>query len=208
MEQMGMGKTIQTITTILDNRAKLQHSKPGAKHPPDEKEEREVEDKLWCKALDDWKHEMVMNNIPKSILPKASSKHPAGGARAGTLVICPVIALSQWMAEIEKFTHEGALKVGIYHGPNRTSVMPRDLMCKYDVVLTTYQVLEADFRKMTSPNKIKCPNCGGKFKVCETRVASLTKYLTHTYCSLLFPISDRQAASSSEVLLWGRGTAN
>ena len=27
-------------------------------------------------------------------------------------------------------------------------------------------VLEADFRKMTSPNRVECPNCGGKFKVC------------------------------------------
>jgi len=169
-DEMGMGKTIQTIVTILDNTPKLQHSKPGAKHPPAEKEVRQAEEQLWSKGVADWKHEINMNNVPTSILPKATSKLPGGGARAGTLVICPVIALSQWKSEIEKFTEGGTLKVGIYHGPNRTSDMPREMMCKYDVVLTTYQILEMDFRKMTSPNKIKCPNCGGKFKVDKLRV--------------------------------------
>lgn len=138
--QMGMGKTIQTIVTILDNRPKLQHSKIGAKHPPAEREVREAEERLWSKGVDDWEHEMNMNNVPKSIRPKATAKLPGGGGRAGTLVICPVIALSQWKAEIEKFTEGGTLTVGTYHGPNRASEMPRELMCKYDVVLTTYQV--------------------------------------------------------------------
>jgi DNA repair protein RAD16 len=91
---------------------------------------------------------MEMNNVPKKLRPKMM-----GGARAGTLVICPVVALSQWKSEIEKFTELDALTVGIYHGPNRTKDMPSEMMQKYDVVLTTYQVLEQDFRKMVSPNK-------------------------------------------------------
>jgi len=168
-DEMGMGKTIQTIVTILDNRPRLQHSLPGAKHPPSsaDLQERKLEDRLWSANLLEWKHEMEMNNIPNSMLPKPKA---GGGARAGTLVICPVIALSQWKAEIEKFTEAGALTVGTYHGPNRAVDMPWELLCKYDVVLTTYQILEADFRKMTSPNKVKCPNCGGKFKVDKLRV--------------------------------------
>lgn len=32
--------------------------------------------------------------------------------RAGTLVVCPLIALLQWQSEIAKFTLEGSLKVG------------------------------------------------------------------------------------------------
>lgn len=161
------GKTIQTIATILDNRPKLQHSKPGAKHPPGslDIEDRLREDKLWSEAVADWNHELKMNNIPKSRQPK---KHSA--TRAGTLVICPVIALSQWKSEIEKFSEPGELKVGIYHGPTRTSDMPLDMICKYDVVLTTYQVIETDFRKMVSPNKVSCPNCGAKFKIDKLHV--------------------------------------
>ena len=82
----------------------------------------------------------------------------------GTLVVCPVIALTQWKTEIEKFT-DGSLTICTYHGPNRESETPREMLKKYDVVLTTYQVVEADFRKMTSPNRVTCPNCGGKFKI-------------------------------------------
>lgn len=161
-----MGKTLQSIVTILDNRPKLQHARPGAKHPPGEDlEALKAEEKLWEKGLEDWNHEMVMNNVPKSIIPKAKGKKAGGGARAGTLVICPVIALTQWKTEIEKFTEHGELSVCIYHGSDRASEIPRDMLRKYDVVLTTYQVLEADMRKMISPNKVKCPNCGGKFKV-------------------------------------------
>ena len=71
--------------------------------------------------------------------------------------------MTQWRTEIEKFT-DNSLTVCVYHGPDRESQTPRELLKKYDVVLTTYQVVEADFRKMVSPNRVECPNCGGKFK--------------------------------------------
>lgn len=144
----------------------LQHSKPGAKHPPsltgEELEARKTESDLWDKSAGEWENEMVMNNIPKKIWPKKGK-----AARAGTLVVCPVVALNQWKTEIEKFTEPGTLTVAIYHGPNRAKEFPSATLSKYDVILTTYQVIEQDFRKMVSPNKIKCPNCGAKFKVCR-----------------------------------------
>ena len=126
---------------------------------------RQREESLWTESLKEWKHEMTMNNVTAKILPK---KH--GGARTGTLVVCPLVALSQWKSEIEKFTEPGCLSIGIYHGPNRESEMNAEMIRKYDVVLTTYQVLEQDFRKMVSPNKVTCPNCRGKFKVDKLRV--------------------------------------
>lgn len=108
-----------------------------------------------------------MANVPKKVLQHSSKKKGQApfGARGGTLVVCPLIALHQWKAEIEKFTEENTVTVCCYHGPNRVSENPRELLCKYDIVLTTYQVVESDFRKMVSPNKVKCPNCGGKYKV-------------------------------------------
>ncbi len=154
---------------MLDNRPILQHSPPGVKHPPSspDLEKRQAEEALWANALEEWKHEMDMNNVPEKARPKGKK----GGARAGTLVVCPVVALSQWKSELEKFTDsEAGLSVGIYHGPKRSSEMPLDMMHKYDVVLTTYQVLEQDFRKMVSPNKVACPNCGGKFKISKLKI--------------------------------------
>jgi len=168
-DEMGMGKTLQTIVTILDHRPLLQHCAPGAKHPPmaPDRDRREREASLWDTAVTEWKHEMAMNRIPTN---KIHPKHGHGPARAGTLVICPVIALSQWKSEIEKFTAPGTLSVAVYHGADRASELPPDVLQKYDVILTTYQVLEQDFRKMVSPNKVACPNCGSKFKLDKLRV--------------------------------------
>ena len=167
--EMGMGKALQTITTILDNRAALQHSKPGAKHPPNITEaelgSRVRESKLWDESVEEWKHEMKMTNVSHKIWPKKNQ-----AARAGTLVCCPVIAITQWKAELEKFTEPGTLTIAIYHGPNRAKEFPLQKLIKYDIVLTTYQVLEQDFRKMVSPNKVTCPNCGGKYKADKLRV--------------------------------------
>lgn len=158
-DEMGLGKTIQTISTILDHRPMLQHSKPGMKHPPTEDlKARQDEEKVWEKSATDWKYEMDVLKVGKKLRPRD------GGARAGTLVICPVIALTQWKEEILKFT-DGSLSICTYHGPDREKETPRELMKKYDIVLTTYQVMESDFRKMTSPNRVECPNCGGKFKI-------------------------------------------
>jgi len=177
-DEMGMGKTLQTITTILDNRPRLQHSLPDAKHPPNstpaQRTQLTHEETLWEKSLQDWKHEQKMNEVTHSILPKstpATNKKGSGpGARAGTLVVCPVIALMQWKSEIEKFTEDGALSVGIYHGPDRMKETPREMLRMYDVVLTTYQMLQQDYRKMLSPSFVKCPNCRKKFKVDKLRI--------------------------------------
>ena len=141
----------------------MQHASPGAKHPPgatniDELKREEV---LWADTLKDCHHALDMAGVPESVLKIKKKKGAVPiGARAGTLVVVPVIAIYQWQEEIKKFTEENALTVCIYHGSDRLAKFPREMLAKYDIILTTYQVLEADFRKMVSPNKISCPNCG------------------------------------------------
>ncbi|BGO98487.1 DNA repair protein rad16 [Rhodotorula toruloides] len=87
-DEMGMGKTIQTISLILS----------------------------------DW-----------------SPTHPKGS----TLVLAPTVAIMQWKSEIEKFTT--GFKVLVFHGSNRLSNAKE--MEKFDVVLTSYAVLESTFRR-------------------------------------------------------------
>ena len=169
-DEMGMGKTLQTITAILDNRPKLQHSKPKAKHPPSalDLKERQREEGLWDKALKGCLNDLRMADVPEQMIAAHKKKKGSSapiGVRGGTLVVCPLIALYQWKEEIEKFTEPNSLTIGIYHGNDRNEKFPREILSKYDIVLTTYQVLEADFRKMVSPNKVKCPNCGRAFKI-------------------------------------------
>lgn len=76
----------------------------------------------------------------------------------GTLVICPLVAVMQWMNEIARFTEEGSVRVLIYHGSKRDHC-PKHFS-EYDFVITTYSIVEADYRKNTMPPKERCHWCG------------------------------------------------
>jgi len=81
-----------------------------------------------------------------------------------TLVICPVVAMTQWRSEILKHTRPGSLSVLVYHGSDRhKNVKSTDDFAKFDVVLTSYSILEAEYRKMVLPTKEKCKYCGKPF---------------------------------------------
>mmetsp|Transcript_8714 Transcript_8714/g.38802 ORF Transcript_8714/g.38802 Transcript_8714/m.38802 type:complete len:888 (-) Transcript_8714:2404-5067(-) len=78
-----------------------------------------------------------------------------------TLVVCPLVALSQWQSEIKKFTEKGALSVLLYHGPKR----PADpaVLAEYDVVLTTYSIVESEYRAKMGYQKTACQYCGKRY---------------------------------------------
>ncbi|KAL6143899.1 hypothetical protein ACLB2K_054594 [Fragaria x ananassa] len=90
----------------------------------------------------------------------------------GTLVVCPVVAVSQWVSEIERFTSKGSTKILVYHGANREKSSKQFL--DYDFVITTYSIVEADYRKHVMPPKEKCPYCGKLFY--ETKMTVHLKY--------------------------------
>ena len=61
------------------------------------------------------------------------------------LVVGPTVALMQWKNEIEKHTEGNILKVLLFHGANRLSDLEE--LNKYDIILTSYSVLESVYRK-------------------------------------------------------------
>ncbi|KAJ7283280.1 SNF2 family N-terminal domain-containing protein [Mycena rebaudengoi] len=67
------------------------------------------------------------------------------------LVVAPTVAIMQWRNEIN--AHTDGLSVLIWHGAGRESDCAE--LAKYDVVLTTYAVLESSFRKQESGFKRK-----------------------------------------------------
>ena len=134
-DEMGMGKTIQAIALILDNR------------PDTNDKAQQVE---WDAS--DERH-------------GADSKKLS---RTSTLVVVPTIALRQWQMEISRFTAEGALTVKIYHGTTRSSSV-KELQAA-DVVLTTYAIMEAEYRKATAGAKVTCRLCDKKFYPDKLRV--------------------------------------
>ena len=76
-----------------------------------------------------------------------------------TLVVCPVAAVMQWYSEIEKFTGN-LLSIHVYHGSQKISA---EKLTEFDIVLTTYQTLENDYRKESNKAKVKCRYCKRMF---------------------------------------------
>lgn len=71
----------------------------------------------------------------KTSLPKTVEK--------GTLVVAPLALIKQWEAEIKnRVADSHRLRVCVHHGPQRTKRF-EDLR-KYDVVITTYQILVSE----------------------------------------------------------------
>jgi DNA repair protein RAD16 len=63
--------------------------------------------------------------------------------RKCTLVLAPTVALIQWKNEIQKFTT--GIKVLVFHGASRIDNTKE--MMEYDVVLTSYGIMESSFRR-------------------------------------------------------------
>ena len=71
--------------------------------------------------------------------------------RKPNLVVAPTVAIMQWKNEIE--AHTEGLKVCVFHGATRTKEVEE--LKSFDVVLTTYAVLESSYRKQHSGFKRK-----------------------------------------------------
>ncbi|KAJ9620251.1 hypothetical protein H2203_008016 [Taxawa tesnikishii (nom. ined.)] len=70
-------------------------------------------------------------------------KMPGKEVGKGTLVVAPLALIKQWEAEIKsKVESSHALKVLVHHGPSRTK--SHSELKKYDVVITTYQILASE----------------------------------------------------------------
>ncbi|XWS69857.1 hypothetical protein CRYUN_Cryun04dG0214100 [Craigia yunnanensis] len=110
----------------------------------------------------------------------------------GTLVICPVVAVSQWVSEIDRFTSKGSTKVLVYHGANRGKNIKQFL--EYDFVITTYSIVEAEYRKYMMPPKEKCPYCGKSFH--EKKLSVHLKY----YCGPDAVKTDKQSKQERKKL--------
>mmetsp|Transcript_103076 Transcript_103076/g.177906 ORF Transcript_103076/g.177906 Transcript_103076/m.177906 type:complete len:1211 (+) Transcript_103076:60-3692(+) len=80
---------------------------------------------------------------------------------APALVVVPVAALQQWVSEIDRYTRGDALNVLVYHGTTKKSIA-KDFK-NNDVVLTTYQTLEHEFRGQMDKLKVACKYCGKLF---------------------------------------------
>ena len=79
-----------------------------------------------------------------TVLDKSAKKTLSDQVEKGTLVVAPLALIRQWEAEIkDRVSNSHTLKVCVHHGPQRTKNF-QDLR-KYDVVITTYQILVSEY---------------------------------------------------------------
>ncbi|GAB2274904.1 hypothetical protein Dimus_009674 [Dionaea muscipula] len=102
-------------------------------------------------------------------LPSSSNVHQEINC---TLVICPVAAVLQWVNEINRFTSKESTKVLVYHGANREKCLQD--FSGYDFVITTYSIVEVDYRKYVMPPKQRCQWCEKSFR--ERQMAVHLRY--------------------------------
>ncbi|KNC96716.1 uncharacterized protein SPPG_07926 [Spizellomyces punctatus DAOM BR117] len=126
-DDMGLGKTIELISLILIN----QPSQPV--------------------RYEQLQHRNQRTPDPYPFLPGRQvpppSPPPVGGeipSRA-TLIVCPLSTVANWEEQFGSHVKEGAVKIYVYHGPNRCQ--DPTVLANYDVVLTTYNVLSLEYGK-------------------------------------------------------------
>ncbi|KAI4169725.1 MAG: hypothetical protein LQ343_005466 [Gyalolechia ehrenbergii] len=80
---------------------------------------------------------------PKTSSTEVDKQALSNSVDKGTLVVAPLALIKQWEAEIKSRVSEShKLRVCVHHGPQRTKRF-EDLR-KYDVVITTYQILVSE----------------------------------------------------------------
>ncbi|KAF9449564.1 hypothetical protein P691DRAFT_812231 [Macrolepiota fuliginosa MF-IS2] len=104
---------------------------------------RKQEEGEWCGGM--LADEMGMGKTIQIIALLVSNRQQPN------LVIAPTVAIMQWRNEIE--AHTDGMRVLVWHGASRESSTKE--LKKYDVVLTTYAVLESCFRKQETGFKRK-----------------------------------------------------
>ncbi|KAG4416384.1 hypothetical protein IFR04_010493 [Cadophora malorum] len=76
-------------------------------------------------------------------------------AKTPSLVLIPPVAIMQWQQEIKDYT-DGTLKTFVWHGTNSlVKTMTYDKLMEFDVILMSYNTLEAMYRKQEKGFKRK-----------------------------------------------------
>lgn len=81
------------------------------------------------------------------------------GRNNPTLIVCTTTSMLQWEAEINRYLRPGTVKIFLYHGKSKITAKS---LRGYDIVLTTYRTLEAEYRKELDQLKRACPYCKRK----------------------------------------------
>jgi SNF2 family DNA or RNA helicase len=87
---------------------------------------------------------LILTNFKPTDEATITKRKLPSGVEKTTLVVAPLALIRQWELEIkDKVESSHSLRVSVHHGPQRTKRF-QDLR-RYDVVITTYQILVSEF---------------------------------------------------------------
>lgn len=92
------------------------------------------------------------------------------GGKGTTLIVAPVSVMSNWAQQIERHVKkESPLKVTTYHGSTRKRMTSKDFQ-EYDVVITSYGTLSAEYMPRGQKEATKIPSREGLYSMNWARV--------------------------------------
>ena len=171
-DEMGMGKTIQAVSLVLKSKEERldrmreagvmevnqnDNDKNGVEVELEQEEELDEPKAKSSKRSKKGSPKSGDEEQPSSAT-KTSATATSSQKKSSTLVVVPTSALVQWEDEIKLCTKENALNVFVYYNDRKRKTIV-DEMRAADVVLTTFPVLEAEYRKCETQSKVPCAYC-------------------------------------------------
>jgi SWI/SNF-related matrix-associated actin-dependent regulator of chromatin subfamily A3 len=93
------------------------------------------------------------------------------GGVGTTLIVAPVSVMSNWVQQVERHVKkDSALKVMTYHGGTRSKGLTFKDFSEYNVVITTYGTLAAEYQPRGTKQAPKIPRSSGLFSMRWARV--------------------------------------
>jgi SNF2 family DNA or RNA helicase len=133
-DDMGVGKTIQCISLIVA-------SKPS--------EPIKLSDETILQYEEPTQQRFSFGFVPPRLDPKLQyiqDEEIGTIASITTLIVCPLSTVANWEDQIISHVMPETLSYYIYHGPTREQ-NPQTL-ARFDVVITTYNILAMNFSKV------------------------------------------------------------
>ena len=81
-----------------------------------------------------------------------SMKPTVGATNRCTLIVCPVSVMSNWQHQVDAHVEEGVLSMRMYHGSNRTEILPDIKAGAVDILLVSYHTLAAEYGTACTSN--------------------------------------------------------
>jgi SWI/SNF-related matrix-associated actin-dependent regulator of chromatin subfamily A3 len=87
----------------------------------------------------------TMQIISLIVTDRMLNKQPMPGMSGATLILAPLSVMSNWSSQMEKhIKRKHALRILTYHGAKR-ELLNKDTISNYDVVITTYDTMAAEY---------------------------------------------------------------